>query len=381
MNSKCRVKNSLAGRPVDRSPVTAIYNFLIYNDHFSKLTGEPQWRLQEWLNSPDPESYLHYYRQFFEKLPFEILQPHHNSGSRQGRENLEFIEKDGKIYRHFKESDKYEKIKTENSSGHALEYAANEDQKVFDVADVDKMVTIIKADDQIASGKNDFIKAVVSEYGNEHFIMSGGVEGTFYSSHIYLGLTNLYLMINENPKLLSYLSQKLLEQKIEDIRCMAAAGGDAIYIDDAMTTNDMISIDHYERFSLPYVKQMVEEIHNLGKQAILIYFGGIADRLEQIVSTGADGLVMEASMKTYTNDIESTVRQIGERITLFSNLNPIQDIQDATDAELESEICRQYEAGKQGRGFIFSPASPITPGTSIERMNKYIELGKKITKC
>jgi hypothetical protein len=35
---------------------------------------------------------------------------------------------------------------------------------------------------------------------------------------------------------------------------------------------------------------MVKEIHHLGHKAILIYFGGIADRLEQIASIGADAL-------------------------------------------------------------------------------------------
>ena len=95
------------------------------------------------------------------------------------------------------------------------------------------------------------------------------------------------------------------------IRRFAAAGGDAIYIDDATATSDMISPAMYERFSLPYMKAMVDEIHRLKHKAILIYFGGIMDRLELIAATGADGLLPEASMKGFVNDTAEIARQIG----------------------------------------------------------------------
>ncbi len=72
----------------------------------------------------------------------------------------------------------------------------------------------------------------------------------------------------------------------------------------------MISVAHYERFSLPYMREMVREIHRLDRKSILVYFGGIADRLEQIASIGADALLMEASMKGYATDTASTAQAI-----------------------------------------------------------------------
>ena len=53
MTNKQRVLNALEGNPVDRCPVTSLYNFLYQLDHFSELTGLPQWRLHEWL-ATDP---------------------------------------------------------------------------------------------------------------------------------------------------------------------------------------------------------------------------------------------------------------------------------------------------------------------------------------
>jgi uroporphyrinogen-III decarboxylase len=123
---------------------------------------------------------------------------------------------------------------------------------------------------------------------------------------------------------------------------------------------------------------MVAEIHRLQHKAILIYFGGIMDRLELIAATGADGLLPEASMKGFVNDTAEIARRIGDRMTLFSNIDPVAVLQDGTDADLDAEIRRQIEAGRAARGFILSTASPITPSTPLARVQRFLECGRQI---
>jgi len=190
-----------------------------------------------------------------------------------------------------------------------------------------------------------------------------------------VGQTNLLAMLIDKPDLVEYLSGKMLEQQIETIRQLAAAGGDALYIDDAMGTSDVISVRHYERFCGPYVREMVREIHRLGHKAILLYFGGIADRLDLIASLGADGLSMECSMKNYVNDIHQIAEAIGQEVSLFGNIDPIGVLQNGTDEDLQAELRRQAEAGRKARGFIHCTGSPITPGTPLERVQKFWEWG------
>jgi len=40
-------------------------------------------------------------------------------------------------------------------------------------------------------------------------------------------------------------------------------------------------------------------LHRLGKKTVLVYFGEISDRINQIASTEADVLFMETSMKNF----------------------------------------------------------------------------------
>ena len=122
---------------------------------------------------------------------------------------------------------------------------------------------------------------------------------------------------------------------------------------------------------------MVSEIHRFNHKAILIYFGGVMDRLDLIAATGADGLSCETSMKGYTNDMNKIAESIGDKITLFGNIDPIGILQNGTDEELEKEINLQAEAGRKARGFIMCTGSPVTPDTDISRVQKFIDYSKK----
>jgi hypothetical protein len=375
MNSKQRCRAALMGLPTDRPPVTVLYNMLYYEDHFSELTGLPPHELVRWLNS-DPDEYFRIFKIMHAQAPFEMLQPH-MAPSRSERLASEFIYQDGRLVRRNRSNGVIEDLLS--VSGHAKNYAANQAQMIFSHRDIPHVIEVPNPQKQIAAGLNDYLEKFVTEMGSDHYIVSGGVVGTIYSCGWYLGQQNSLAMLLDQPDLVTAVCQRITEQNISTIQQLASAGGDAIYIDDATATSDMISLKHYERFSLPYMTLLVNEIHRLGHQAILIYFGGVMDRLEAIASTGADGLLMETRMKGYTNDISEAVRRVGKSITLFANIDPLGILQEASEAGLEAEIRRQFTAGRSGRGFVISTASPITPATPLSRVQKFLDLGKTLS--
>ncbi len=374
MNSKERVHAALEGKPVDRMPVAALYVQLYHLDHFGELTGRPQWEFHRWLHAA-PEEHVAIYRTIQEAAPFEILQPQ-SAPSLAERERYAFLLRDGVPVRHDKHRDTYEPLRT--ISGHATDYRANETRYVFDRQDVDAHVKVTKAEEILASGRLDYARALVETLGRDHFVLTGGVTGTLWGCGTYVGQTNALALLIEEPALMEYLCQRILEQNIEVIHALAAVGGDGIYVDDAMATSDMISVAHYERFSLPYMIEMVQEIHRLGQKAIIIYFGGVEDRLEQIAAIGADGLCVETAMKGYVNEIGEIAERIGDRVSLFANIDPLGVIEKGSDEELAAEIRRQVAAGRRARGFIISPASPITPGTPLGRVQRFIALARQL---
>ena len=368
MNIKQRSYASLSGQPVDRFPVTVLYNYLYFEDHFNELTGLPGWEMYRWLSSP-PEGYLELFRKMISQAPFELLQVH-QAPSRQEREDSEFFEQEGHLYLRDNRSGAVERLDT--VSGHAKDYKASEVQRIFDRADIRSVIKVPTPQDLLDLGLNDYLDQVVRDFGKDHYIISGGVVGTIYGCGQYVGQQNLLAMLVDRPDFADELCARFTEQNLATIHQLTAAKGDAIYIDDATATREMISLKHYERFCLPYMKTLIDEIHRLGHQAIVIYFGGVEDRLEAIASTGADGLQFETRMKSYTNDIEDAARRVGKQVTLFGNIDPVSVLQDASDPELDAEIQRQLSAGRLGRGFILSTGSPITPGTPLQRVQKFL---------
>ncbi len=375
MNSKQRCRAALAGQPTDRPPVTVLYNMLYYEDHFSELTGLSPGELVRWLNS-EPDEYFHLFKLMHDQAPFEMLQPH-QAPSLLERQSSEFIIQDGRLVRQNRLTGAVEDLNS--VSGHARDYAANETQKIYSHRDISLVIDVPDPQRLVGEGYNAYLEKFIEALGDEYYIVSGGVVGTVYSCGWYLGQQNTLAMLLEQPALVDEVCQRITEQNLATIQQLALAGGDAIYIDDATATSDMISLRHYEQFSLPYITRMVSEIHRHGHQAILIYFGGVMDRLEAIASTGADGLLIETRMKGYTNDIAEAVRRVGNFITLFANIDPVGVLQNASDAELEVEIQRQFTTGKSGRGFVLSTASPITPGTPLSRVQKFLDLGKALS--
>lgn len=374
MTSKQRVHAALEGRPVDRCPVTASYSQLYFQDHVAAITGGPWWEVHRWYASP-VDRHVAVYRRLLEATPFELLQPCAGPGGDPA--DIEFVERPDGPYRYEKRAGRWTRLER-HASGFAFDYRANGTRHVYTRDDIDRRLPAPGPDRAPGPDECPYLRAAVREFGRDHFVITGGVIGTLYSCGLHVGQTNVFAMLLDEPDLVQALCERITACNIAEIRRMAAFGGDAIYIDDATATSDMISRAMYERFSLPYMKAMVEEIHRLNHKAIVIYFGGVMDRLEFIAATGADALNMECSMKGFVNDLGEAARRIGERMALYTNIDPVGVLQNGTDADLEAEIRRQVEAGRAARGLIISTASPITPSTPLARVQRFLELGREL---
>jgi uroporphyrinogen decarboxylase len=371
MTPKERMHAVLEGKPVDRMPVTVSYAQLYHQDHFGELTGSPRHHYRRWVYSPLPELTATM-RRLHEAAPFDVLQLPSLPSARD-RARVEFVERDGGAWLHDKDSDAWTPVAGESKSGHGGDdYVASEKRLVFEADDVERAIPVEPAEAQIARGDVGAYRELARAVGSTEFVMTGGVVGTIYSAGQYFGQTELLASLIENPGLVEQVCRRITDRNVETIRALASAGGDAIYIDDATATSEMISPAMYEQFSLPYMRRMVEEIHRLGHKALIIYFGGVMDRLDQIASVGADGLAVEASMKGYVNDIGAIARQIGDRVTLYANLNPYDHIQRLPESALAEVMRKQAEAVRGCRGFVMASASPITMKTPLDRIRWFI---------
>lgn len=375
MNPRERILATFSGQPVDHFPVTVPYLMLFQSDFWERIYRQPSWTYYDWCLK-NPADHLPAYRQMDEILPFDIAQPNQWASSRKDRQFLRIVEgADGIWYREDARTGSKEKIEL---NLHEKDRDVEWSRVIYSETDIDEKIAVHSASEILERGHLDYLSAYHKLWGHERWI-AGTLINAFYMSSHYVGLTNRFLLISDEPGLLHAIIDRLTQRNIEEARALAQSGCDAVFIDDATATMDMVSKKVYDEFSRPYLKRQVDEIHNLGMKAILIYFGGIADRVENIVSVGADALLMETSMKGFTNDLDEISKQVDNRMLLFGNLNPIQDLEESTDEELIGRLNAQIAIGKRYGRFVVSTGSPVTPGTSLERVQDYIRWAHELS--
>ena len=218
MTPKERVLAALEGQPVDRFPTGGLYHHLYVELAFSELTDEPPWRVYA-LPYLEPDAYMTLYREIVERAPFDILEPMGGNQPRQVRQRLEFVEKDGRPYRHDKQTDEWFPLDEPTKSGHVHDVVVSEAQRVFTRQDIDEEFKIVRAEDICPDGQLDPLEAAIAEFGDDHFVLRDGPGGALAWCSAYFGMTNTMMMLIEQPLVATGMQDKV------DIKATIKGGG------------------------------------------------------------------------------------------------------------------------------------------------------------
>ena len=101
-------------------------------------------------------------------------------------------------------------------------------------------------------------------------------------------------------------------------------------------------------------------------------------RLVLVMPTGLQ-VGYDAYFSSSPLGLETIAAQVNNRLLLFGNLNPFDDIERKSDEELIEVMAKQIAIGKRYGRFVVSAGSPLTPNTSLARIQKYIELGHTLS--
>jgi uroporphyrinogen-III decarboxylase len=100
-----------------------------------------------------------------------------------------------------------------------------------------------------------------------------------------------------------------------------------------------------------------------------------AGKWDLLLGAKADAISLEESKKGFTLDIENIVKNLHGSQTVLGNLDAINLLPDGSEKALRADVQRQIEAGRgNGSRFIMGIGSPITPGTSLERVKLYLKI-------
>lgn len=180
----------------------------------------------------------------------------------------------------------------------------------------------------------------------------------------------------EHPEQMHAEARDKCEQAKERIKRQVNAGADFFMLcyDFGFNTGPFISPKHFGEFIVPYLAEIVQAIHGMGKKALLHSDGCITDLLEQIHGTGVDGY--QSVDPQGHMDIEKVRQQFPDWI-LMGNVH-CGMLQDTDEARICESVQSCLEHGGMGMPYIFSTSNCIFSGMPPESYRIMLNEYKRI---
>jgi len=148
--------------------------------------------------------------------------------------------------------------------------------------------------------------------------------------------------------------------------------------DVAYNRGPLVSIKHFREVFVPAIKEPVQIFHRRGVPVVKHSDGYLEPILEELVSTGIDGL--HSLEPTAGMKIGEVKRKYGDRICLWGNIDFSYTLSMKSEEDVIREVKECINAAAPGGGFILSSSNTYATGVKIENFLAMIKAGKKYGK-
>jgi uroporphyrinogen decarboxylase len=162
-------------------------------------------------------------------------------------------------------------------------------------------------------------------------------------------------MASHEPELLDELLDKVAKATIDYLNAQVDAGAQAIMIFD--TWGSVLEPDHYRRFSLQRMQQILDELtrEKDGQTIPVIMFTkGAGELLADMAETGCDALGVD-----WTTDLATARQLTGDKVALQGNLDPA-TLREPAEV-IEQGVADVLASYGNGPGHVFNLGHGITP--------------------
>ena len=202
--------------------------------------------------------------------------------------------------------------------------------------------------------------ALYKERVGKEMIVEGWVEGPVAEGADLRGINTLMLDFFDDPAFVRDLFAFVIEMELRFAHEQLKAGADVIGVGDAAAS--LVGPDIYEEFVWPYEKKLVDGIHALGGKVRLHICGNTRRILEGMGKLGCDIVDLDSMAP-----ISDARRQMGPRMILLGNLNPVAVLRNGDPAGVTAAIAEYHR--EAGPPFIVGAGCEVPRDTPPENLH------------
>ena len=236
--------------------------------------------------------------------------------------------------------------------------------------DIDR-IPVVPAADVLKSGRLDGIRDIITEAGDDCFIISAPGAFTVEYLTFVRGKEQAMIDLMDNPEFCHKAQEKALQVAIQKGLALAEIGVDAILIAD--TFGGVISPRQFEEFCVPYIRRFVEALKGCGALIYLHICGNSCGILEMMADTGVDCIEPLDPLGGVV--VSNAKERVGSRVALMGGVNTVA-LAHGTLQKVRDECSRCLGEGAIGGGYILAAGDMLPTETSKEKVEAMISTAR-----
>jgi uroporphyrinogen decarboxylase len=211
------------------------------------------------------------------------------------------------------------------------------------------------------------------EISGDTYMLSAFVDAT-YSIPSGADMMDFALRLADHGDQVLEDAQKMVDNACPHAKALIEAGAEVIFMCADYCFNDgpFLSPSMFSIYVTPFLKQLVDALHDAGAFAVKHTDGDIMPILDQLVSTGIDGLHSLDPMAGV--DIAEVRRLVGPRLCLIGNVNCAWVQAGTPDQIRESTLYCLEHGGVDNGAYIFSTSNCIFAGVPMANYEYMLQL-------
>lgn len=227
-----------------------------------------------------------------------------------------------------------------------------------------------------ADHRFDTLKSAVERVSGRRAVVFLTHEAFEFSHYLY-GLDNLLMDYIEAPEFVHELADMIIDYKIELAETAIDLGADVIVSGDdyAHRQAPIMSVAHFEEYSLPYIERLAAAVHRKDAPLIKHTDGNIWSLLDQMIDAGIDAI--DPLEPIAGMDIGEVKERCGEQVAVIGNVDCTEILTRAPLEDVVDAVKETIAKGSVGGGHILASSNSIHPGVRPENYRAMVEAARK----